>query len=304
MVWLNETQLYLDTPGDTGERVAAALQTVLSDPGRGPVLVLGTLWSAHRDALTREDTGHPQARKILDSAATIEVPAAFTGRELQDLGRAAAGDVRLAEAAAPAYMTDAEWDDAGEDWLEQALAYTAAPCKGVHGPITRIRARPIPPAVPAGRHGVSRQEAGQAHPWGPVYRLADDLDQHGRRQRASLFPPDGFWGAALAHAQPADQAAIAVAARSRGLYRHAAQLLKTAAVRGHPGAASSLITLLHQIHPTDLRPADWAAAHVSLGDPVGVVTLLGSLREANAGQQAVELSKHAARPCSSKPQVA
>jgi hypothetical protein len=69
VVWLNETQLYLDTPGDTGERVAAALQTVLSDPGRGPVLVLvlGTLWSAHRDALTREDTGHPQARKILDS---------------------------------------------------------------------------------------------------------------------------------------------------------------------------------------------------------------------------------------------
>lgn len=148
------------------------------------MLVLGTLWSAHRDALTREDTGHPQARKILDSAATIEVPAAFTGRELQDLGRAAAGDVRLAEAAAgardgqvtqylagvpelmaryelappaawalihaamdarrlghslalphallaaaaPAYMTDAEWDDAGEDWLEQALAYTA-PCR-------------------------------------------------------------------------------------------------------------------------------------------------------------------------------
>ena len=79
------------------------------------------------------------------------MPAAFTGRELQDLGRAAAGDVQLAEAAAPAYMTDAEWDDAGEDWLEQALAYTAAPCKGVHGPITRIRARPIPPAVPAGR---------------------------------------------------------------------------------------------------------------------------------------------------------
>ena len=31
------------------------------------------------------------------------------------------------EAAAPGYLTDAEWDALGEDWLEQALAYTAKP---------------------------------------------------------------------------------------------------------------------------------------------------------------------------------
>ena len=46
------------------------------------------------------------------------------------------------EAAAPGYLTDAEWDALGEDWLEQALAYTAVPCKGVRGPLTRIRPRP------------------------------------------------------------------------------------------------------------------------------------------------------------------
>ena len=31
------------------------------------------------------------------------------------------------EAAAPGYLTDTEWDALGEDWLEQALAYTVSP---------------------------------------------------------------------------------------------------------------------------------------------------------------------------------
>ena len=43
------------------------------------------------------------------------------------------------EAAAPGYMTDPEWDVLGEDWLEQAFSYTADPCKGVRGPLTRPR---------------------------------------------------------------------------------------------------------------------------------------------------------------------
>ena len=36
-----------------------------------------------------------------------------------------------------------------EDWLEQALAYTAVPCKGVRGPLTRIRPRPARSRAPA-----------------------------------------------------------------------------------------------------------------------------------------------------------
>ncbi|MGH8878930.1 MAG: hypothetical protein ACRD0P_16595 [Stackebrandtia sp.] len=42
VVWLNKTQEYLG--GEDGERVAAKLRTLLADPGRAPVLVLGTLW--------------------------------------------------------------------------------------------------------------------------------------------------------------------------------------------------------------------------------------------------------------------
>ena len=45
------------------------------------------------------------------------------------------------EAASPGYLTDAEWDALGEAWLEQALAYAAAPCRGVSEPLTYIRPR-------------------------------------------------------------------------------------------------------------------------------------------------------------------
>jgi hypothetical protein len=53
-------------------------------------------------------------------------------------------------AAAPGYLTDDQWDALGEDWLEQALAYAAVPCKGTRGPLTRIRpTRPGPPPATA-----------------------------------------------------------------------------------------------------------------------------------------------------------
>ena len=59
------------------------------------------------------------------------------------------------EAAAPGYLTGAEWDALDEDWLEQALAYVAVPCKGVRGPLTPIRPRPA--RSRAARPGSRRQ---------------------------------------------------------------------------------------------------------------------------------------------------
>ena len=46
------------------------------------------------------------------------------------------------EHAAPGYLTDAEWGGLGDDWLKQALDYTAEDAKGVCGPLTPIRPRP------------------------------------------------------------------------------------------------------------------------------------------------------------------
>ena len=108
---------------------------------------------------------------------------------------------------------------------------------------------------------------------GPLYRLADYLDQHGRAHRASQIPPAEFWSAAAAHAAPGDQAALGDAAHDRGLYRDAAQLHKNAAASGNPSAALYLSDPPACLR-ADPRPAHWAAAHAALDDPDGVARLL------------------------------
>jgi transcriptional regulator with XRE-family HTH domain len=173
-------------------------------------------------------------------------------------------------AAAPWYLTGAEWDAVGEDWLEQALAYAAVQCRGVHGPLTRVRPRPVPPAD-------SEQ----------LYRLADYLDQYGRAHRKSEIPPAGFWAAAAAHARAADQAALGQAAGAHGLYRAAAQLSKNAAAAGNLGAATYLSR--QPVLRDDTRAASWAVAHAALDDPHGVALLQKGLREAGASDQITAL---------------
>ncbi len=214
-------------------------------------------------------------------AAAALICAAMDARRL---GMGAGLPQAFLEAAAPGYLTDAEWDGLAEDWLEQALAYTAVLCKGARGPLTRIRPRPV-------RHAArdrGDQHRGAVAGAGPLYRLADYLDQHGRAHRASQIPPAEFWSAAAAHAAPADQAALGDGAHARGVYRDAVQLYKNAAASGNTGAALYLgrppACLL-----ADHRPAHWAAAHVPLGDPDVVARLLGILRAAGAHEQAAAL---------------
>jgi hypothetical protein len=317
--------------GGLGERVAAGLRELLRDPDRAPVLVLATLWPQFWAALTGRpvagDDAHAQARELL-AARDIGVPAAFSADQLRQLQ--ASADPRLAQAAstseggqviqflagapelmaryrnapptaaalidaamdarrlgmgvalplafleasAPGYLTDNEWDGVGEDWLEQGLAYTAAPCNGIRGPLVRIRPRP-----------------GADPDRGPAYRLADYLDQHGRRARRACIPPASFWDAAAGLVAPASLPTLAEAAADRGLLRDAARLRKQATTQGDVEAATALVKRWHFLpgHPTDPRPAQWAAAHAALDDPDGVAQLLGALREAGADQQVAAL---------------
>ncbi|MFF7127274.1 helix-turn-helix domain-containing protein [Streptomyces sp. NPDC008240] len=80
VVWLNEAQHYLGHP-QTGERIAAALHTLLTSTDCGPVLVLGTLWPEYADALTNlADPGRPdphsRVRELL-TRRTLTVPDTF-----------------------------------------------------------------------------------------------------------------------------------------------------------------------------------------------------------------------------------
>lgn len=96
-------------------------------------------------------------------------------------------------AAAPGYLTDAEYRDLDGDWLSKALAYVTTPCNGIPGILT-----------PAPTHGPRNQRTPTrpATSGPPRYLLADYLDQHGRRHRATQIPPVDFWTAAAHHAPP------------------------------------------------------------------------------------------------------
>ncbi|MFF4234129.1 transcriptional regulator [Streptomyces sp. NPDC001820] len=103
VVWLNEAQHYLGASGGLGERVAAALATLLADRVRGPVLVLGTLWPAYADAYTAmarpgQEDAHPQVRALL-ADRRISVPDRFDPAAIGAAQALAdAGDRQLAAA--------------------------------------------------------------------------------------------------------------------------------------------------------------------------------------------------------------
>ena len=86
------------------------------------------------------------APELLDRYRNAPLPAPRAlleaAMDARRLGIGAGLPQAFLKAAAPGYLTDAEWDTLGEDWPEQALAYTAKDAKGVPGPLTRIRPRP------------------------------------------------------------------------------------------------------------------------------------------------------------------
>ncbi|MFG2349645.1 SEL1-like repeat protein [Streptomyces phaeochromogenes] len=150
-----------------------------------------------------------------------------------DAGRLGIGPtvpLSLLGAAAPAYLTDLQWEQATDDWLSQALEYATVPLRGARGPLARIRARPGEPELHE-----------------PHYRLADYLDQNGRSERIYKVPPMAFWDAA-AHCirDPAALMTLAEGAHDRWRYRHAVQLVRAAIRAGDDRALIELIALQHR----------------------------------------------------------
>ena len=94
------------------------------------------------ELLARYHNAPPAAAALIDAAM-----------DARRLGMGAGLPQAFLKDAAPGYLTDAEWDALGEDWLDQALAYIAVPCKGARGPLTLINFRPAgarpPPRRPA-----------------------------------------------------------------------------------------------------------------------------------------------------------
>lgn len=262
VVWLNEAQHYLDDE-QIGERIAAALHSLLNDLDRGPVLVLGTLWEGFSEKylalpLPGRPDPHSQVRAVL-SGRLLSIPDTFDeealaaaaalaldgdalledalgrasvhGRLAQDLAGApellrrynsgspavrallqAAMDARrlgvglhlpqsfLTDAALD-YLNAHDYDLLDEGWAKAAYEDLVKHVHGKQAPLSRPKAR------------LSHAPAPVA---GPVFRLADYLEQHGRSTRRHLYPPASFWEAARTHVSRAeDLTALAAAARSR-----------------------------------------------------------------------------------------
>ena len=305
VLWLGELRRHVDA--DDGATVLGHLDELLYGEGH---LVIATVWPQDWDAyaaaaaagrgaadparvagqllarlpeLTHYDLDEIEAER----GGVIDVPDRFAATELA--AAAGAGDPRLAAAAAAGievtqYLAGAPGMlERYADPHEQATIIAAMDATrfGHAGPMPAALLREASGAE-AGRAAGALEPVTGASTAG--YRLADYLDQYGRRTRADQAGTASLWDALAGHAGETgigDLNRLAQAARDRGLYRHAAVLWTAAAARGSTRAATRLVAQLGQGDAA--RAAAWAAARVRLDDPWEVSRLFEALRAAGAG---------------------
>ncbi|MFF4038425.1 hypothetical protein [Streptomyces sp. NPDC001816] len=343
VVWLNEAQHYLGDP-KVGEQIAAAVHALLTQPERGPVLVLGTLWPEYASQYTSlpapgTPDPHSRVRELLTSR-TVSVPEAFDGPALAAADALAAdGDWLLADALArtrtngrlpqdlagapelvhryehgtPAaravleaamdarrlgvgihlqqafltdaaidYLTDSDYDQLANDWAEAAFAELAHLVHGKQAPLHRVSPRPKrrPP-------GPSLPSTGPLTAQGPVFRLADYLEQRGRKTRRLLCPPASFWHAAHRHlTHPKDLDSLAQAAETRHRLQWAHYLRLRAAEAGSSIALVRLGMLWEAAGSLERAETLYQQA-ADAGDSEGLVHL-AVLREMGGDGEAAE----------------
>ncbi|MGW6819493.1 hypothetical protein [Streptomyces sp. NPDC055005] len=137
--------------------------------------------------------------------------------------------------AATDYLSDTDYDLLADDWAEQAYAELAGLVHGKQALLRRTTPRPARrPPTPATRPPAPASS-------GPVFRLADYLEQHGRTTRRHLCPPASFWHAALSHLTSHDELeGLAREAEVRYRLQWARHLLQRAADHGNTRALAEL----------------------------------------------------------------
>ncbi|MEJ1110899.1 MULTISPECIES: tetratricopeptide repeat protein [unclassified Kribbella] len=329
VIWLNEAQMYLQRV-DVGERAASILQQLLHGAG-GPILVLGSMWPDYWDELKDSDsTEHGAARALLASARRISVPPDFAPHEVAAAKAQIAGDIRLQAAvaadggitqylagapelieryedadayckaivhaamdarrhsrwlylpanflrhAALGYLSErklGQTDDAGV-WFDEALEALTKECHGADGVLA-------PRKILSGGNTATR------------YKLADYLEQHGRR-RPAAYPPSSFWDAATETCEdPAALYDLTEAAARRSMLRRAAKLRSLAADRGSTAALRDL-ALLHEA-AGDHERAEQLAREAAIHGYAGALRdLVASRDRAGDHESAVRLAREAA----------
>ncbi|MFD7602357.1 hypothetical protein ACFWAN_17800 [Streptomyces mirabilis] len=134
--------------------------------------------------------------------------------------------------AAADYLSDDDFDQLAENWAESAFADLARP---VHGKQAALRCTsPRSARRPPNSLTTVTSRAVSA---GPMFRLADYLEQHGRKSRRVVCPPDSFWHAAYTHlTESEDLNNLAEAAEDRHRLQWAYHLRSRAADAGDASA--------------------------------------------------------------------
>ena len=354
VVWLNEAQHYFDA----GERLAAALHTLLTDAKCAPVLILGTLWPEFDQAYASfPQPGHAdrfaRTRELL-AGRRVTVPDAFDKNALQAAAELAeAGDRLMADvlerehggqiaqhlagapellrryrdAHAPAkallqvamdarrlgvslhlplgflahaalgYLPAHEAERLEEDWLESALAELAQPVHGNLAPLRRIREIPNYGTPGSGQEVVTA-------PAGPLYRLADFLEQHGRQERGAMCPPASFWhGAYTSFTDDEVLMSLGRAAENRFRFQWADAFYRRVADAGDLNALESLADLQARLGNDDAveqfarRAAEGGDVTILLGIAQTFATCAESERALRVYQAAADAGSAEALRC-------
>ncbi|MFD9412650.1 tetratricopeptide repeat protein [Streptomyces sp. NPDC059989] len=175
--------------------------------------------------------------------------------------------------AAIGYLADTDYDELTEDWAEAAYAELAKPVHGRQAALRRAAPRPercppgASPSAPVQAAGLST---------GPVFRLADYLEQHGRTARRRLCPPGAFWVSAHTHLRHAsDLYALSRAAESLHRMQWAHHLLHQAAGLGSAAALTHLGQLSERNADTETAKTFYLkAAHLGDGEGMAQLALL------------------------------
>lgn len=330
ILWLNETQIYLE--GSDGADAAAALRGLLA--GAQPFLVVGTLWPEYWLAYMRPpEFGAPdsygQARQLLETAVKVDIPDRFGEQDLEQARRLAANDPRLAVALTTHHghgvtqvlaggpdLID-RWHNAPDSYGRavitaaidaRRLGYLSAmPAEMLQAVAVAYLGGPQRAAAPPDWFGAALAYAcepvkGAIAPLtatsraiGQVdgYLLADYLDQHGRTARCGEPVADSLWTALAAHARlGADLSRLGTAAANRGRYQHACTLWAAARQNGDMSMAMSLRYLLSRAgHHAEAEQVLWQAAEA--GDQEGLARLAALLRREERHRELEQLLRRA-----------
>jgi hypothetical protein len=201
--------------------------------------------------------------------------------DMARLGHAGPYPEALLRYAVVGYLDDSLRTANQDVWWDKSLQYEARELRGTVSALA-----PVPPTQATGVAG---------------YRIADYLEQLGRRDRAALLGPASLWTAfAVCATGSADLARLGHSAYDRGRYRMAATLWKRAVEAGDRHVAPSLLDLMRRIDPKGAdHVAKWIADRVSLDSPDPQHGAVSSLSSAEIGDAQIgePLMRAEARTC-------